>query len=49
MENYYLTKDVGESVKDVDVKTGIVTGFFSKFDNVDSDNDVIRRGAYKKS
>ena len=49
MENYYLTKDVGESLKDVDVKTGIVTGFFSKFDNVDSDNDVIRKGAYKKS
>lgn len=45
-----LYKDVeGGVVKDVDSTKGIVTGLFSKFDNVDSDGDVIRKGAYKKS
>jgi uncharacterized protein len=50
MEDKYLFKDCsGSVVKDVDVKTGIVTGLFSKFDNVDSDGDIVRKGAYKKS
>lgn len=50
MENVMLYKDVeGGVVKDVDSTKGIVTGLFSKFDNVDSDKDVVRKGAYKKS
>lgn len=36
-------------IKDVDGKQGIVTGYFSNFDTVDSDRDVIRRGAFTKS
>lgn len=37
------------SFKDADAKKGIVTGYFSKFDNVDSDGDIIRKGAFKKT
>jgi len=36
-------------VKDVDSKTRRVTIMASKFDNVDSDGDVIRKGAFAKS
>lgn len=39
----------GAAFKDADVKQGIVTGYFSKFDNVDSDGDVIRKGAFSKT
>lgn len=38
-----------ESIKDIDEKAGIVTGYFSIFGNKDSDNDVITKGAYKKT
>jgi HK97 family phage prohead protease len=37
------------AIKDVDSKQGIVTGYFAAFDNVDSDGDIIRKGAFKKS
>lgn len=37
------------SVKDVDGKKGIVTGYFSHFNNVDSDGDIIRPGAFTKT
>ena len=37
------------SFKDADSKKGIVTGYFSKFDNVDSDGDIIRKGAFTKT
>lgn len=40
---------IGASFKDADAKKGIVTGYFSKFDNVDSDGDIIRKGAFKKT
>lgn len=36
-------------VKDVDGKKGIVTGYFANFDNVDSDGDIIRKGAFVKT
>lgn len=39
----------GEAIKDVDVKKGIVTGYFSIFGNIDSDNDIIVPGAFKKT
>ncbi len=38
-----------DSIKDIDEKAGIVTGYFSIFGNKDSDNDVITKGAYKKT
>lgn len=37
------------TIKDVDTAKGIVTGYFSAFGNVDSDNDMIMPGAYKKT
>lgn len=37
------------AIKDVDVKSRIVTGYLSAFGNVDSDNDIIERGAFAKS
>jgi uncharacterized protein len=33
-------------IKDVDTKAGIVTGYFAAFDSVDSDRDIIRKGAF---
>lgn len=37
------------TVKDVDVKTGIVTGYFAAFNNVDSHYDKIMPGAFRKT
>ena len=45
----YLTKNISQTIKDVDVKLGIVTGYFSKFGNIDSDGDIIQKGAYTKT
>lgn len=45
----YKNLSIGASFKDADAKKGIVTGYFSKFDNVDSDGDIIRKGAFKKT
>lgn len=42
-------KDVGLSLKDVDEKQGIVTGYFSVFNNKDSDGDIVMPGAFKKT
>lgn len=36
-------------IKDVDEKSRIVKGVFSAFDNVDSQGDIIKRGAYQKT
>ena len=46
MINY---KNNSASVKDVDVKSGIVTGYLSDFDTKDYDGDIIVKGAYKKT
>ena len=46
----YKGVNAGEnSIKDIDEKAGIITGYFSIFGNKDSDNDVITKGAYKKT
>ena len=39
---------IGELI-DADDKSGIVKGYASIFNNIDSDNDIIRKGAYKKT
>lgn len=39
----------GTSFADVDIKKGIVSGYFSAFDIKDSDDDIIRKGAYAKT
>jgi len=44
-----LYKNLQQGIADVDVKKGIVTGYFSSFDNMDSDGDVIRKGAFSKT
>lgn len=50
MKDIFLYKSISEShIKDVDTEKGIVTGYFSAFGNVDSDNDMIMPGAYKKT
>jgi uncharacterized protein len=35
--------------KDVDGKKGIVTGYFAAFDSIDSDGDIIKKGAFIKT
>ena len=45
----YKNMSIGASVKDVDGKKGIVTGYFSKFGNVDADGDIIVKGAFTKT
>jgi len=45
----YKTQIIPAAIKDVDGKKGIVTGYFAKFDNVDADGDIIRKGAFTKS
>ena len=40
---------ISYSVKDIDSKQGIVTGYLSVFDNIDKHDDVIVKGAYKNT
>ena len=44
----YKASPVGELI-DADEKAGIIKGYGSYFGNKDSDNDVIMKGAYKKT
>ena len=44
----YKQSPLGD-VQDMDEKRGIVKGYASYFENKDSDNDVIKKGAYKKT
>jgi len=37
------------TVKDVDGKKGIMTGYFSHFDNVDAQGDIVRPGTFTKT
>jgi HK97 family phage prohead protease len=45
----YGYKRLNQDVKDVDAKQGVVTGYFSAFNIKDSDGDIIRPGAFRKS
>lgn len=45
----YNYKSFDLEVKDVDAKSGIVSGYFSAFGSVDSDGDIIMPGAFKRS
>ena len=47
--SFYLIKSFPNTIKDVDIKSGIVTGHFAVFDNVDSDNDIFIPGSFKKT
>jgi uncharacterized protein len=44
---FYKSQD--NTIEDVDIKSGIVSGYFSVFNIKDSDEDIIKKGAYKKS
>lgn len=45
----YNYKHYDLEVKDVDTKSGTVTGYFSAFGMVDSDGDIMMPGAFKRS
>ena len=47
-EIIYKQSPMGELL-DADEKAGIVKGYASTFGNKDSDNDIINKGAYKKT
>ena len=44
-----IYKDIPAEVKDVDVKRGIVEGYFSTWDIVDAHGDEIAKGAFRKT
>ena len=44
----YKSTHLGEVI-DADEKMGIVEGYGSVFGNVDSDGDIITKGAYRKT
>lgn len=45
----YLVKNFTGTTKDVDIKNGIITGYFAIFDNVDSDDDIFIPGSFRKT
>jgi len=47
--NFYKTKSLISEISDVDVKNGVVTGYFASFGNVDNAQDMIVRGAFSKT
>ena len=46
---YRVKSLANASVKDVDTVKGYVTGYFSSFDVLDSDGDLMQRGAFSKT
>jgi HK97 family phage prohead protease len=44
-----LVKSISAGFKDLDVKSGIVTGYFANFGSIDSDGDRIIKGAFAKT
>jgi len=46
MSNLFKTKNIGFEIKDIDTVGRRVKVALSRFGNVDSDNDVILRGAF---
>lgn len=45
----YDTKTLKAEIKNVDEDKGIIEGYFSSFGNKDSDGDIIKKGAYKRT
>lgn len=48
-DNIYGVKTISLDIKDIDTRARTVSGYFASFDTIDSDNDIIRRGAFSKS
>lgn len=55
MKEIYKYKDLSVAddrpigIKDIDGRQGIVTGYFACFDTIDSDGDIIKKGAFVKT
>lgn len=55
MKRFYEIKNVfssdfdGSMIKDVDMKSRTVTGYFSRFGNIDHDGDMLMPGAFSKT
>lgn len=49
MEETTLFKDFTTEFKDIDSKKGIVSGYFADFESLDSDGDVIKKGAFSRT
>jgi HK97 family phage prohead protease len=49
MKDVLQLKGTDLKIKDIDSKQGIVVGYFSAFDVVDTDGDVIVKGAFAKT
>jgi len=49
MDDILIYKNHTGSIKDIDSKKRIVTGYLSAFDNKDHDGDIIVHGAFSKS
>ena len=47
--NIYGVKSISTKIDDIDEGKRIVKGYLSSFDTLDSDSDIIRKGAFKKS
>jgi len=47
--NHYGVKTISAKVSDIDTGSRLVKGYFASFDTLDSDLDVIRKGAFSKS
>lgn len=47
----YQTKNIPlhASIKDIDGKKGVITGYFAHFNSLDSDGDIIAPGAFTKT
>lgn len=49
MKNFYKVKNIDGAILDVDMSKRTVSGYFSRFNNVDSDGDMIKSGAFMKT
>lgn len=49
MQNQLKALHLPASIKDMDIKQGIVTGYAASFGTLDSDNDIIMPGAFAKT
>lgn len=49
MKDNIATKTISAAVKDVDISGRMITGYFSKFGNVDTMNEIVTAGAFTKT
>ena len=49
MKMYFQTKNIEAEIKDVDFDKRTVSGYFARFNNIDSDGDMIKSGAFLKT